>query len=54
MPPYPEREAMEAVVREELGNMNPRAREVPPQDFYDDRLLRELDDSGFIRQLTGR
>ena len=45
---------MEAVVREELGNMNPRARDVPPQDFYDDRLLRELDDTGFIRQVIAR
>jgi ABC-type nitrate/sulfonate/bicarbonate transport system substrate-binding protein len=54
MPPYPDREAMEAVVREELGNMNPKAYDVPPQDFYDDRPLRELEQSGFIRKVTGR
>ena len=54
MPPYPDREAMEAVVREELGNMNPKAYDVPVQDFYDDRLLRELEQSGFFRQVAGR
>jgi ABC-type nitrate/sulfonate/bicarbonate transport system substrate-binding protein len=53
MPPYPERAAMEAVAREELGNMNPKAREVPPEDFYDDSILRELEQSGFVRQVTG-
>jgi len=53
-PPYPQRAAMEAVVREELAPTNPRALEIPPQDFYYDRFLRELDESGFVRQLSGR
>jgi NitT/TauT family transport system substrate-binding protein len=54
MPPYPERVGMDTVVREELANMNPKARDIPPEDFYDDRILRELEQSGFVRQITGR
>jgi ABC-type nitrate/sulfonate/bicarbonate transport system substrate-binding protein len=53
-PPYPQREAMEVVIREELGPVNPRAYDVPPEDFYDDRLLRELEQSGFFRQIAVR
>jgi ABC-type nitrate/sulfonate/bicarbonate transport system substrate-binding protein len=52
-PPYPQREAMEAVVREELGPVNPHAYDVPPEDFYDDRTLRELEQGGFFRRITG-
>ena len=54
LPPYPERAAMEAAVREELAAVNPRAREVPPEAYYDDRFVRELDESGFVRALGGR
>ncbi len=54
MPPYPDRAAIETVVREELLAVNPRAAEVPPEAYYDDRFVRELDESGFIRALTGR
>ena len=31
---------------------NPRALEVSPRDFYDDRFVRELEDSGYIRSLS--
>jgi NitT/TauT family transport system substrate-binding protein len=53
-PPFPERAAMEAVVREELAHVNPRARDVPPEDFYDDRILRDLESEGFFTQVTIR
>lgn len=53
VPPYPDVAAMEVVVREELVPTNPRAREVPLETYYDDRFVRELDESGFIRQLAG-
>jgi ABC-type nitrate/sulfonate/bicarbonate transport system substrate-binding protein len=53
LPPYPRRAAMEAVVREELAPTNPRALDIPPEDFYDDRFVRALDESGFVRQLGG-
>jgi NitT/TauT family transport system substrate-binding protein len=54
MPPYPDRAALEMVIAEELVPANPRASEVPPEAYYDDRFVRELDESGFIRNLTGR
>jgi ABC-type nitrate/sulfonate/bicarbonate transport system substrate-binding protein len=51
VPPYPDPEAMEVVIREELMATNPRARELPPQAYYDDRFVRELEESGFLRQI---
>jgi NitT/TauT family transport system substrate-binding protein len=54
LPPYPQRAAMEAAVSEELAATSPRALEIPPQEFYDDRFVRELDESGFVRGLGGR
>jgi hypothetical protein len=54
MPPYPDRAAIEMVIREELIPNDPRASEVPPEAYYDDRFVRELDESGFIRGLTGQ
>jgi NitT/TauT family transport system substrate-binding protein len=54
LPPYPDPAAMEVVVREELAAINPKAWEVPPQAFYDDRFVRALDESGFVRALAGR
>ncbi len=54
VPPYPDPAAMEVVIREELMASNPRARDVPPQAYYDDRFVRELDESSFVRQLEGR
>jgi ABC-type nitrate/sulfonate/bicarbonate transport system substrate-binding protein len=53
MPPYPTREAMEAVIQYALVDTDPKAKDIPPQDFYDDRLLRELEQSGFVKQVTG-
>jgi NitT/TauT family transport system substrate-binding protein len=53
-PPFPERAAMEAVVREELAHVNPRARDIPREDFYDDRILRDLEREGFFTQVVSR
>ncbi|HLH22894.1 MAG TPA: ABC transporter substrate-binding protein [Chloroflexota bacterium] len=53
MPPYPTREAMETVVQYALVDTDPKAKDIPPQDFYDDHLLRELEQSGFVRQVAG-
>ena len=33
---------------------NPRARELPLEAFYDDRFVRELDQSGFVQGLQPR
>jgi NitT/TauT family transport system substrate-binding protein len=54
MPPYPDLAGMETVIREVLVPSSPRAQEIPPQSYYDDRFVRELVDSGFIRQVEGR
>jgi hypothetical protein len=54
LPPYPDLTAMETVVVEDLIPNNPRARDVPPRDYFDDRFVRELEESGFVRQLEQR
>ncbi|MBX5493482.1 MAG: hypothetical protein IRZ14_20220 [Chloroflexi bacterium] len=53
-PPYPDSEAMKTVVEEDLALSNPRARDIPPEAFFDDRFLRELEASGFIQQVAAR
>ncbi len=50
-PPYPEREDMVVAVREELALLNPRALEVAPEAFYDDRILRDLEREGFFTRV---
>jgi NitT/TauT family transport system substrate-binding protein len=54
LPPYPDVTAMEAVVQEELAATNPKAAEIPPTAYFDDRFVRELDESGFVRGLGAR
>jgi NitT/TauT family transport system substrate-binding protein len=54
VPPYPARAAFETVVQEELAPANPLARELPIQTFYDDAPMRELEQSGFFRDLDAR
>jgi ABC-type nitrate/sulfonate/bicarbonate transport system substrate-binding protein len=52
--PFPNPAAFELVVNEDLAQTNPRARDLPIQDYYDDRFVRELDQSGFLRDLSAR
>jgi ABC-type nitrate/sulfonate/bicarbonate transport system substrate-binding protein len=52
LPPYPDVKALETVVAEELVNTSPRAHDVPLDAFYDDRFVRELDQSGFVQALA--
>jgi hypothetical protein len=54
LPPYPDATAMEAVVREELAVTHPKAAEIPPTAYFDDRFVRELDENGFVRGLLAR
>lgn len=54
IPPTPDPVAMMTVVEEEVVPTNPKARDVPPTTFYDDRFTRELETSGFLRQLGGQ
>jgi ABC-type nitrate/sulfonate/bicarbonate transport system substrate-binding protein len=48
--PYPT-EASVATILEWIRETDPRAANARPADFIDDRFVRELDDSGYIRQL---
>lgn len=48
--PYPTLKGIQAIL-DDLGGSNPRAREVRPEAFVDERFMRELDQSGFFDQL---
>ena len=54
-PRYPQApyatEAMVATILESIRPTEPRAAEARPADFIDNRFVRELDESGYIRQL---
>ena len=54
LPGFPNPASFEVVVREDLAPTNPRALEMPIDSFYDDRILRELEQSGFLRELDTR
>ena len=51
--PYPTVEAAQNVL-DELALTNPKAKQAKPQDFIDDRFLRELEESSFIKGLYRR
>lgn len=47
----------EAAVRnvlEAVADQNPRARGANPQDFYTNRVIDELEQTGFMRELAAR
>jgi NitT/TauT family transport system substrate-binding protein len=47
-------EEMVATILESIAPTEPRAASARPADFIDNRFVRELEDSGYIRQLYGR
>jgi hypothetical protein len=49
--PRPDAAAIQAVL-DELASEIPRAREANPRDFFDDRFVRELEESGISRAQT--
>ncbi len=49
--PYPDERSIQGVL-DELAVEVPRARDANPRDFFDDRFVRELDESGYIRTLA--
>ena len=49
--PYPSEAAVKTVL-DDVAETNPKARAAQPREFVDPRWLRELEDSGFIRQLS--
>jgi hypothetical protein len=50
MKPYPSVKGIEAVL-EEVAVKNPAAKRAKPEQFYDAKFIKELDESGFIDKL---
>jgi len=50
--PYPDLESMKLGLTQ-VAETNPRVRTVDPKEFVDDRLLREIEASGFVKRLYG-
>ena len=50
IPPYPSAKGV-GVLLKTLEKTQPKARAVKPEEFIDGRLIRELDESGFINRL---
>ena len=48
--PYPTAGGIQAVL-DNVSLEDPRAAQANPTDFIDDRFVRELDESGYIRRL---
>jgi len=50
--PYPSVEAIQGVI-DAVASERPEVRNTRPADLSDDRLVRELDESGFVRRVRG-
>ena len=50
--PYPSPEAIQGVI-DVVASERPEARNARSADLSDDRLVRELDESGFMRRVRG-
>src|SRR5215470_17041726 len=48
--PYNTREGVQEVL-DQIAPRNPKAKTAKPEEFYDDRFVKELDNQGFYRQL---
>jgi ABC-type nitrate/sulfonate/bicarbonate transport system substrate-binding protein len=48
--PYNTREGVQEVLNQ-IAPRNPKAKTAKPEDFYDDRFIKELDNEGFYKQL---
>ena len=51
--PYNTREGIQEVLNQ-AAPRNPRAKTASPENFYDDRFIKELETSGFYKQLWGK
>lgn len=51
--PYPTTKGVE-VILEDLAKKNPKAQGADPKRFMEPRFLKELEDSGFVKQLYGK
>jgi ABC-type nitrate/sulfonate/bicarbonate transport system substrate-binding protein len=51
--PYNTREGIQEILNQ-LSVTNPKAKNARPENFYDDRFVKELETSGFYKQLWGK
>jgi NitT/TauT family transport system substrate-binding protein len=51
--PYNTREGIQEVLNQAAAK-NPKAKDARPESFYDDRYVKELESSGFYKQLWGK
>lgn len=50
IPPYPSVQGI-ATILQSIEKQNPKAKSAKPEEFYDSRLIKELDQSGFIKSV---
>jgi NitT/TauT family transport system substrate-binding protein len=50
LPPYPSASGI-ATILQSIEKQNPKAKSAKPEDFYDSRLVKELEQSGFIKSV---
>jgi hypothetical protein len=51
--PYPSPEGIQTII-DQLAKTRPQAKTLNPRDFIDPTILREIEASGFVRQLYGQ
>jgi ABC-type nitrate/sulfonate/bicarbonate transport system substrate-binding protein len=50
--PYPDREGIQTII-DQLAKTRPQMKSLNPSDFIDPTILKEIDDSGFVKKLYG-
>ena len=50
--PYPDREGIQTII-DQLAKTRPQMKNLNPSDFIDPTILKEIEDSGFVRKLYG-
>jgi ABC-type nitrate/sulfonate/bicarbonate transport system substrate-binding protein len=50
--PYPNREGIQTII-DQLAKTRPEMKNLNPGDFIDPSILKEIEDSGFIKKLYG-
>ena len=50
--PYPDREGIQTII-DQLAKTRPQMKNLNPADFIDPSILKEIDDSGFVKKLYG-
>jgi hypothetical protein len=50
--PHPDREGIQTII-DQLAKTRPQMKNLNPGDFIDPSILKEIEDSGFIKKLYG-